>query len=314
MEWSRYMQSPRFLEITRKYYFSSPDTYPLIRRYLGLTGEMKILDVGCGSGFFTRLLAEGLTGGRVVGLDRDERHIAAAREIAGEQGLEKKTGFLVGGAFELPFPDGCFDLVVSHTFFNVVKNSRAALGEMIRVVGDGGRVASLDNMTLGNQTWHRGYYEEIPWRQRLEELEKKAWQLYQAVYPINSVAVGVATSEIPHFFASGGLLNVRVYALGRVFSLSNAAMTPEEKEEFINAMYTDAVEKIQNYLGLPQAPAFFSPDEVKEYIGLLRQKRDHLLAAIGENLVWDWHGGANLLTVGDIVKNRVKDETNERSS
>jgi ubiquinone/menaquinone biosynthesis C-methylase UbiE len=303
-KWSRYVQSPRFLEISRKYYFSAPDTYPLIRRYLGVTGEMQILDVGCGTGFFTRLLAEGLSRGKVYGLDIDGEHIAAAREIGRRQGLAGRVEFIQGDALSLPFEDGAFDLVASCTFFNVVKNPRAAMGEMLRVVRDGGVVSSLDSMTLGNQTWHRGYYPELPWLARLEELEKKIWRMYQAIYPLAGVAVGLPTSEIPHFFAASGLKKVRVHALGRVFSLSNAILSPEERQEYITALYLDGLEKLNNYLKLPQSKDYLTREEVDEYAGLLMQKRDYLLSEEDENIIWEWYGGANLLTVGDVVKKK----------
>ena len=122
---------------------------------------MQILDVGCGTGFFTRLLAEGLSRGKVYGLDIDGEHIAAAREIGRRQGLAGRVEFIQGDALSLPFEDGAFDLVASCTFFNVVKNPRAAMGEMLRVVRMG-VVSSLDSMTLGNQTWHRAI-TEVPW-------------------------------------------------------------------------------------------------------------------------------------------------------
>ena len=67
IKWSRYVQSPRLLEISRKYYFSAPDTYPLIRRYLGVAGEMRILDVGCGAGFYP---AAGFSGETVLSAKR----------------------------------------------------------------------------------------------------------------------------------------------------------------------------------------------------------------------------------------------------
>ena len=303
MQWSQYMQTPRFLEMTRKYFLCSREQRPVIRRHLAVEGGMKALDVACGSGFFTRLLAEGLTdGGRVYGLEQDDGYLGAAKKYAQEDGVAERTEFLTGDALQLPFPDDSFDLVVSHTFFNVIKDYRTAMQEMIRVVKDGGTVASVDNMSLGHQTWHTGYYEETPLFQRLGQLEKQAWEMYQGICPIGSQVWGVATSEIPHFFFQSGLKDVRIHPLGRAFSLSNAAMPEEDKRDFIRLQYETSVEKLEIFRRHEKAAGFMSDEECGEYLGLLGQKRDYLLAALGENEIWEWHGGANLLTVGSVRK------------
>ena len=302
MQWSCFFQSPRYLEITRKYYLVSPDLRPLICSYIGVKENMTVLDVGCGSGFFTRLVAENMTAGRVVGVDIDAVHIDAAKKIIGADGLTERIEFITADALALPFADDSFDLVTSQTFFNVVKGSEKALAEMIRVTKNGGVVASLDNMTLGNQTWHTGYYQELAWLTRFRVLEKKVLQMFMMIYPLGKIAAGIPTSEIPHFFAARGLKNVRIYGLGRVFSLSNAAMDAAEKAEYIHCLYEDSWEKVHNYRQLPQITQYITNAELDEYLALLTQYRDYQLALIGENLIWDWNGGGNLLTVADVVK------------
>ncbi|MBP2664133.1 MAG: hypothetical protein H6Q71_2081 [Firmicutes bacterium] len=123
MQWSCFFQSPRYLEITRKYHLVSPDLRPLICSYIGVKENMTVLDVGCGSGFFTRLVAENMTAGRVVGVDIDAVHIDAAKKIIGADGLTERIEFITADALALPFADDSFDLVTSQTFFNVVKGS-----------------------------------------------------------------------------------------------------------------------------------------------------------------------------------------------
>ena len=48
---------------------------------------MDVLDVGCGTGAVTRILAERVSPGRVVGLDLSKERLSVAREIAREQGV-----------------------------------------------------------------------------------------------------------------------------------------------------------------------------------------------------------------------------------
>ena len=303
MQWSKYMQTPSFLEMTRKYYLCSADLRPIIRGHLFTDEPVTILDVACGSGFFTRLLAEGMeNGGKIYGLDRDALYIQHAKQCAQEAGVSAKTEFIEGDACALPFADDTFDLVTSYTFFNVIKDYPTAMREMIRVTKNNGIIASVDNMSLGHQTWHTGCYEDNVFLQRLGELEQKAWNMYQAICPIGSQVWGVPTSEIPRFFARSGLKKVRIHPLGRAFSLSNSAMPETEKVDFIRLLYETSVEKLQIFREHERAAEYMTAAECVEYVGLLGQKRDYLLATVGENEIWEWHGGANLLTVGDVQK------------
>lgn len=69
----------------------------------------RVLEVGCGTGYFSRQVASRLPKSEVVGLDLDESRLAYAREHSGTPNLEFRLGDL--GA--LPFEDDTFDLVFS---------------------------------------------------------------------------------------------------------------------------------------------------------------------------------------------------------
>lgn len=86
-----------------------------------------LLDIGCGTGHFTRLFAEGRDG-LVIGLDPDRQWLRHAREHAtyGEE-------YVAGRAESLPFPDRCFDFTVSVTALCFIRNQAQALREQIRV-------------------------------------------------------------------------------------------------------------------------------------------------------------------------------------
>jgi SAM-dependent methyltransferase len=101
------------------------------------TGE-RALDVACGTGAVTRLLAErvGATG-KVTGLDINPGMLAAARLSAPSRNIE----WLEGSAVKMPLPDAAFDALVCQQGLQFFPERQAALSEMRRVLKRGGRLA-----------------------------------------------------------------------------------------------------------------------------------------------------------------------------
>lgn len=101
--------------------------FVLLRSLLRLTQDSSLLDIGCGTGHFTRLFARE-TMGPVIGLDPDGAWLAYAR--ARTQGAER---YVAGRAEALPFEDRSFDCAVSVTSLCFVADQMQALREMVRV-------------------------------------------------------------------------------------------------------------------------------------------------------------------------------------
>lgn len=91
-----------------------------------------ILDVGCGTGELSKVLADE-SGGEVVGLDRD--HTLLTRLPDGVTGIR-------GDARSLPFTDDAVDLVVCQALLVNLTDPEAAVGEFARVAH--GRVAAIE--------------------------------------------------------------------------------------------------------------------------------------------------------------------------
>lgn len=106
----------------------------------------RVLDVACGTGVLAREVASrsGSTG-YVAGLDPSPGMLEVAKQLT--PGVEWTEGV----AESLPFADQAFDAVVSQFGLMFFTDRRKALGEMLRVLAQGGRLAvavwdSLDNI------------------------------------------------------------------------------------------------------------------------------------------------------------------------
>jgi len=102
--------------------------------------EIDALDAGCGTGFLSLELAG--RGHRVTGIDFAPAMLAEARRKAAERGVSIR--FEEGDAEQLPFVSGSFDLVVSRHVLWTLPHPDAAIGEWIRVLRPGGRLAVID--------------------------------------------------------------------------------------------------------------------------------------------------------------------------
>ncbi|MEK7262628.1 MAG: class I SAM-dependent methyltransferase [Pseudomonadota bacterium] len=87
--------------------------------------DRRVLDVGCGSGWFTRRFAA--TGASVTGLDND----AAMLDYAHIQ--DASIPYISGDMLALPFPDKSFDVITAVTSLCFVPDEHCALAEIVRV-------------------------------------------------------------------------------------------------------------------------------------------------------------------------------------
>lgn len=111
-----------------------------VLRALHLQGDERVLDVACGPGNTTRPLLDALgPDAQVVGFDASPTMLRQA--VADTD--DARAEYVLGDAARLPFEDGAFDAVSCLAALHLIANPLHVLGEMVRVLRPGGRIALL---------------------------------------------------------------------------------------------------------------------------------------------------------------------------
>jgi ubiquinone/menaquinone biosynthesis C-methylase UbiE len=98
---------------------------------LGPVEDKSVLEIACGTGRFTSMLAE--RGAEIIGLDISGPMLQQGRERAQSAGVADHLEYMRGDAGRLPFPDDHFDAVFAMRFFHLADTPEAFLKEMCRV-------------------------------------------------------------------------------------------------------------------------------------------------------------------------------------
>src|SRR3990172_8879407 len=124
----------------------SPGHRRMLERFLTeveLKPGERVLEVGCGSGVFTRLIAQTTWGGTpIVAVDINRYFLKEAVALAQKSGYQDAIEFCEASAEALPFEDNAFETCLSTTVMEEVDADRM-LAEMIRVTKPGGRVGVI---------------------------------------------------------------------------------------------------------------------------------------------------------------------------
>lgn len=117
-----------------------PRTAPLVERVRPQPGE-RILDLACGTGVVTRLVAPMVApGGSVVALDVSPAMLDIARSTPLPGGAVD-VEWVQGNATDIPVPDDDVDVVVCQQGLQFFPDRDRSVSEMHRVLRPGGRVA-----------------------------------------------------------------------------------------------------------------------------------------------------------------------------
>lgn len=169
---------------TRRGAWIGEEEYRLVASLLAPRPGETLLDVGCGTGYFTRRFAANAADGNIVGADVDLNMLRFA------DGHSHGIDFVAADARRLPFPDGSFDLVVSITALCFIREEKQALREMLRVARRRVVLGLLNRHSLlylaKGRRGGRGAYRSAHWHTPAEAL-----RLFDGL-PVRHAGLGTA--------------------------------------------------------------------------------------------------------------------------
>src|SRR5215213_7720966 len=178
----------------------------------------RVLDMPCGDGVYTVLLAEKVgSGGSVVGVDLSESYLEMARMRAEQSTVGARTCFQAGDIAALPFDDNTFDLIWCAQSMYSLPDPLGALRELRRVVRPGGTISVFENDTL--------HQILLPWPAELELAVRQA-QLRSLAARGPAAAKFFIGRDLRSIFGAAGLKNtiVKPYA-----SIRHAPLCADER-------------------------------------------------------------------------------------
>src|SRR5580658_3327113 len=128
-----------------------PIVLPVLDR-MAIEPDENILDLGCGTGWLVRLLADQLPEGRVVGVDVSDEMVRRAR---GRYVDLDNAMFVVGSAEEIPWDANFFTRAISVESAYYWPDPARGLREIFRVLREGGSAWMLINYYRENSHSHQ---------------------------------------------------------------------------------------------------------------------------------------------------------------
>jgi len=162
----------------RGVYHQYTDIYPVVKKLLGSVKGKKVVEIGCGNGYFSRVLAK--SGAKVTAFDVSTEMIA----IASTEEKKKPLGivYLHRDAARLhEIKSGSFDIAVANMVLMDIANIEVAIKEIGRVLKPSGRLvfSILHPAFMFDGTWEnikgKNRYGRIVWRYLCPYIDINHW-------------------------------------------------------------------------------------------------------------------------------------------
>lgn len=146
------------------------------------TTPKNIIDIGCGKGFSTRLLAEH-TAAQIVALDTEPGALDDLDKYLASHDLKNRVTLSYASMTELPFPEGCFDLIWAEASAYIMGVERALSGWRTHLSEEGYLVISdlvwlVKKPHSEAQTFWNGEYPDMQRVEvRLNQMQKAGFKV-----------------------------------------------------------------------------------------------------------------------------------------
>ncbi len=162
---------PKYERWTREIYSCITEEIERVR-----AGEsVKVLDIGCGAGFFEIMFAR--AGFSVSGIDLTPEMVSHTNEMAEYFGVEKYAHASVMDAESLDFDDESFDVIVSRNVTWTLPHPLVAYKEWMRVLKKGGKLINLDaEYAKGAHKYNQN--ENLAHRDLSKDMNEKCHKIY----------------------------------------------------------------------------------------------------------------------------------------
>ena len=225
--------------------------------FLGLKPGMKIVDVGCGTGDFTRYLASLIPAKcAIIGVDIRAANIRTAEKQTKKEGMAGKMTFRKGDAYNIPVEDGWADLVCCRTLLMHLTDPLKAVREMKRVARKGGTVAAFE----------RGRFESffVPDDERITKLGIKLGGSYvDGVRKLEGKHFDIG-SRLPTIFHKAGLREIMAEVQADTYLTSDPRRRLEDVEDELG-FYLATFKETKKLDAKAMASGGASRKEIDEY-------------------------------------------------
>ncbi len=134
------------------------DAYAASIVELGDIHGRKVLDMGCGDGWLSIILAK--RGGSIAGYDISAGAIETAKQRAVANDVAKSTEFKVASAYDTGYPDNYFDIAIGQAILHHLGDKRQLARELKRVLKPGAKAVFCE--PFGAVAWLKAVRRVVP--------------------------------------------------------------------------------------------------------------------------------------------------------
>lgn len=269
-----------------RYFEYDTDALEMLRKWLDLLqGECtRVLEVGAGSGFFTRILLRLNPDMELTCLEPDEEFVTALKDRFGN-----RIKVIQNIIEELSVDEESFDVALGHIVIHNVVNPIMALKQMKRSVKRGGHVVTIDPVAgskhyLPNDDVKQafellGKAKAVVWDQRHEVMS----------YPENHDPWNRC---YPQLYEEVGLDNIQCHGWTSVFTLSDGRIDFGDRKKWISMRRTlmyqskETTKKLLLETGTSEDDIENALVTVQEYLKELEQATEEELSHIHEQEIY----------------------------